>query len=257
MSQKRIIDTSKGYRIVFNTLSHSEVLPTFGQAHAGTQRAQSKWTLNDPGLADRETWMIKSPEDFLKLLQTADRTRINDSVVLVGTDAPVAWTNFFGLAREKDSSQWLADLYNRVGKQRRSDPVPCAMVFEAVEGKTVGVFRDRRDPKTGHRKGSYRDVSLKGRAFQAGGKDMEVELKLSYLKHSNLQTPFVRKGDLFLVSGMASIDFWAAPRNVIQVDVHDRNAMRFTTLKELVTPPLPQEPLEPRELTYEMLGKLD
>ncbi len=257
MSQKREIDVTKGYRIVFNTLSHSEVLSTFGQAHFGTPRAKSKWLLNDPDLRDRETWTIKSPDDFIRLLQTADRSRIEDSVVLVGTDAPVPWMRFFGLAREKDGPLWLVDLYNRLGKNRKSDPVPCAMVFEATEDKTVGLFRDRLDHKTGHKKGSYRDVSLKGRTFEVDGKEVVIELKLSYLKHTNLQNPFVRHGDLFLVTGMASFDFWASPRTVMQVDVLDREAMRLTSISELVTPPPPQEPAAPMQLTYEMLGKLD
>jgi hypothetical protein len=32
----RMIDPSKGYRIHLDTLHHSELLPSFAQAHAGT-----------------------------------------------------------------------------------------------------------------------------------------------------------------------------------------------------------------------------
>lgn len=258
MSKPRASQTDpvKGYRIHFNTLSHSEVLPTFKQAHAGTPLENSKWYPNEPDLDERESRTVKGLDDLLALMQTGDHRRLADSLVVFGTNKPISWKEFFIRESAQEGMERFADLYNRVGKIKGGDPIPCAMVFKVAETKTLGVYRDYF--KAGKKAGRYRDISLKGQGLHQGGKNIDFELSFMHLKQAApYDTLNFREDDILLVTGMAQRDYASAHLEVVKIIVDNPKAYRLITQQELTTPPKPQEPYKPPALTYEDLGRLD
>jgi hypothetical protein len=240
--EPRKIDKTKGYRIHLNVREHSGILPTFAQAHAGTPMEQSRWYPNDPDLADRESVSVKKLDDLLTLMQTGDHDRLANAVVLMDTHTPISWKDFFVREGRKGDMERFADLYNRVGKIKGGDPVPVAMLFQASETKTLR---------------HYGQQWVKGQGINVDGMNVDFELFLSYLKDENWADKNIRKGQLYLVTGMAERSFASRNRETVRVYVNDRDAMRMVTRKELTTPPPAPEPYTPRPLTYDDLGPLD
>lgn len=251
-----MVNPEKGYRLHFNSLHHSELLPSFAQAHAGTPMGHSRWYPNDPDLLGRESLNVKGLDDLLAIMQTRDPQRLADSIVIFGSNKPIPWKEFFIRESRLEGMERFADLYNRIGKIKGGDLLPCAMLFESAETKTVGHFRDFF--KGGKKKGRYRDVSLKGKGMHLDGANIDFELSLMYLKNAHVnETVPIQEGDLFLVTGMVQRGYAGPYNETISVFIDKKAAMRKVTREELtVKPPLPK-PVEPKPLSYEDLGRLD
>lgn len=257
MSVTTLISPEKGLRIDLDFRRHSDILPTFKQAHHGTAAAKSVFYPNDPNLKDREGKKVKSLEDFRLLLKTADPARLANSVVVYGTEW-MSFREFFIRESRNEHMARFSDLYNRVGKVQGGDPIPCAMLFKSSETKTVGLWRDNRTP-SGTLRGRYQDVWIKGQGMQLDdGTNIDFELYLSYMKEGNWSEFTIPEGQLILVTGMAERSFASTGRETVRVYVDHKDAMRFEeSIEDLLSPPKPQELPAPTVLTYEMLGKLD
>lgn len=249
MAKKRTIDPAKGYRIHVNTRLHSELIPTFAQVHAGTSLEDSQWYPNDPDIKDRESRNVKTLDDLLTLMQTGDHARLSQSVVIFGT-REIAWKDFFIREGKKDGLERFSALYNRVAAQKNDDLIPCAMLFEAAETKTVGLWHDKTK-----KPGRYKDVWIKGHSLLIDGKDVDFELFHTYLH--GYDDKYIREGDLFLVTGMAQRSFTSRKRDTVRVYVDNKHAIRGVTRAELTTPPPPPKPLGPIVLRREDMGPLD
>lgn len=224
MSKGVAINQSKGYRIHFNALAHSELLPTFAEFYKGTPLAKSRWYPNDPDLKDREILTAHNLDEFLGVMQNADQERLADSKVIYGVQM-FDWKKFF-----VDGEVGLRNLYNRVSGMGKTNIIPCAITFEVSHDKTLR---------------EYGSKWVKGQSFLGRGKIIETELYLSYLQNSGLQDVYVHEGDLLLATGIAQRSFVSKNRETIRVYVNGPDDMRRIRREELTTPPPPQEPYVP------------
>lgn len=257
MAKTRVIDPQKGLRIDLDFRHHSDILPTFAQGHHGTPGAKSVFYPNDPDMKDREGKKVKSLEDFRTLIKTADPKRLANSVVVFGTEW-MSMKEFFVRESRNEQMERFHDLYNRVGKIKGGDPIPCAMLFQASETKTIGQWCENRTP-SGVLRGRYKDVWVKGQGMQLdNGTNVDFELYFSYMRQGGLQDFKVSAGQLILVTGMAERSFASSGRETVRVYVDHKNAMRFeTSVEDLLSPPKKEIPHTPMEITYDMLRKLD
>lgn len=232
MSKPRIIDIDKGFRLHFNSLQHSEVLPTFGQRYpANDPRAQSRFYPNDVDLKDRETRTLKNASDLLALMQDKDsQARLKDSVVVFGTEE-YPFRQFFVRESEKEKQGRFHTLYNKLAKRRRAEAIPCAMLFEASETKTI------RD----HGKGQQ---TIQGQTMTIAGKKVVFELRFDYMPSLRMLPMTIEEGQLILVTGMAERRYTGADFDAICVHVNQEDAALFVTKEELTAAP-PQRPYEP------------
>lgn len=85
-------DLTKGYRIHINTGQLKEQFNVQSRLYA--RRPDKKIMINDPELASREPFSVRSADDFLRLMRKENKERLRKAVIVNG-DAQIPWKDFF------------------------------------------------------------------------------------------------------------------------------------------------------------------
>jgi hypothetical protein len=238
--ESRIVIPDKGLRIHVNTLMHSELLPIFAQAHAGTPMAGSQWYPNHPDLYDRETRNIHSVPELVSLMQTEDPKRLADAAVIFTTQL-MPWKKYFIRPSRADGLERYSDLYNRVGKIKGGDMLPVAIVLQVPEAINV----------------NERNHTIKGLSLVTDDhNNVDFELNLSYIASQHKSDLPIPKGKFILAAGMAERSYAARSVEKVRIQIDQEESLHFfDRMKDLTTPPPPRAPVPPMTLTREDLGR--
>lgn len=85
-------DLTKGYRIHINTGELKEQFNVKSRPYA--RRPDKKIMINDPELASREPFSVRSAGDFLRIMRKENKERLRKAIIVSG-DAQVEWKDFF------------------------------------------------------------------------------------------------------------------------------------------------------------------
>lgn len=137
-ARKKTADDGKGYRIHINTQEYSDL---YTPKDGSYSRRGAITEINDPDLADREIYTVKSAADLVDFMMTKDTDRVIRSVVVFGNGKPIPWQDFFIRYNRgaNDQPRFMA-LFERLQAGGKGAQIPVLMEMQLRKPVTVNGY---------------------------------------------------------------------------------------------------------------------
>ncbi|HEU4838671.1 MAG TPA: hypothetical protein VFS88_04585 [Micavibrio sp.] len=122
------VNEGKGYRVHINTQEYSEL---YTPRDGSYSRRGAITKINDPDLADREIYTVKSAADLVEFMTMKETSRVVDSVVIFGNCKPIPWQDFFvRYNRAEPKQKRFLDLIARLRAGGADAQIPVLMEMQ-------------------------------------------------------------------------------------------------------------------------------